>query len=190
MIFKKNSITKFFLSCLCILVSSMYTHAQNIVALTDDTLNYSIRSASMEVFEDTNNSCTSIENLQTKKFKAEDSYFFSSPNPSSTYWGRFSVTDNSSINNHWFFISYNYSIDSLDIFAYKKLKLLFHKQYRFNAPDSTTQEIRHKHFTIDFPILKNDTVLVYVKLKNKNATQYDFALVEHKNLFSKSVFEF
>ncbi len=175
---------------MCILAASIYTHAQNRVTLTDDTLNHSIRSASMEVFEDTNNSCTSVENLETKTFKPEDFCFFSSPNPSSTYWGRFLLTDNSSINNHWFFISYNYSIDSLDIFAYKKSELLFHKQYRFNSPDSTTQEIRHKHFTVDFPILKNDTVLVYIKLKNKNATQYDFSLIEHKTLFSKSVFEF
>jgi signal transduction histidine kinase len=188
--YKKNIMHKFFLSCLYIFVSSIHIHAQNNVTLTDDTLNYPIRSASIEIFEDTNNGCTSIESLETKEFKPNDTYFFSSPNPSSTYWGKFLLTDNSSINSHWFFISYNYSIDSLDIFAYKKSKLLFHKQYRFNSPDSTTQELRHKHFTVDFPIPKNDTVLVYIKLKNKNATQYDFALVEHKELFSKSVFEF
>ena len=187
---KKNLIPKIFLSALFIFVSSIYTYAQHSLELKDAPLSYPLRSGLIHVFEDTDNSCTSVESVQTKTFRPANSYFFSTPNPSSTYWGKFILTDNSSINNHWFFISYNYSIDSLDIFAFKKSTLQFHKKYRFGSPNETTKEIRHKNFTVDFPVSKNDTLTVYIKLKNKNATQYDFALVEHKDLFSKSVFEF
>jgi len=189
-IIKKISILKFFLPCLFIVVSGIHGYAQKPLNLADYPLYYSLRSDLFQVFEDTNNSCASVESVQTKTFKSEDTYFLSNTNPSSTYWGKFLLTDNSSFNNHWFFTSYNYSIDSLDIFAFHKSAEIFHKKYRFGSPDETTKEMRHKHFTIDFPVPKNDTVFVYIKLKNKNATQYDFALVEHKELFSKSVFEF
>ena len=182
--------SKFFLSFLFIVVSSICLHAQNALGLKDGVSYYPIRSELIQVFEDKDNSCTSVESIQTKTFSAKESYFFSTPNPSSTYWGKFLLTDHSSAHNHWFFISYNYNIDSLDIFAFQKSTQLFHKKYRFGSPASTTKEVRHKHFTIDFPIPKNDTLIVYIKLKNKSATQYDFALVEHKDLFSKSVFEF
>jgi|GEM_PF-802032 signal transduction histidine kinase len=189
-VIKKISILKFFLSCLFIVVSGMYVYARNPLNLTDYPLYYPIRSDLFQIFEDKDNRCTSVESVQTKVFKSEDTYFLSNTNSSSTYWAKFLLTDSSSINNHWFFISYNYSIDSLDIYAFHKSTQLFHKKYRFGSPDETTKEMRHKHFTIDFPVPKNDTVIVYIKLKNKNATQYDFALVEHKELFSKSVFEF
>jgi signal transduction histidine kinase len=190
-----SSITKSFrvqtlLLRLFIAISGVSGYAQNTLNLRDSVLHYPLRSDLMLVFEDKENYFTSVDTLSDNFFKPVNTYFFSSLNPSSTYWGKLSLTDHSSVNNHWFFTSYNYSIDSLDIFAYKKHTLLFHKQYRFGSPGETTKEIRHQHFTIDFPIPKNDTVTVYVKLKNKNATQYDFALVEHKELFSKSVFEF
>lgn len=187
---KKISFIQFLLSFLFIMASGICVHAQIPLDLKDQPSYYPLRSELIRVYEDTANAYTSAAHIQNVSFKPENTYFFSTANPSSSYWGKFLLTDNSSANNHWFFISYNYSIDSLDIFAYKKSVLLFHKQYRFTAPDSTTKEMRHKHFTVDFPIPKNDTVTVYIKLKNKNATQYDFALVEHKELFSKSVFEF
>lgn len=181
---------KFLLSFLFIGVLQICVHAQNTLNLTDNPSYYPLRSELFQVFEDKENVYSSVEGIQSQVFKTEDTYFLSNTNPSSTYWAKFLLTDHSSTNNHWFFISYNYSIDSLDVFAFKKSTQLFHKQYRFESPDSTTKEMRHKHFTIDFPIPKNDTVLVYIKLKNKHATQYNFALVEHKELFSKSVFEF
>jgi signal transduction histidine kinase len=186
---QKIATLKFFFSILFIVVSGIYVHAQNTLNMKDDVLNYPLRADLIQVFKDQNNN-DNPDAIQTNVFKTQNNYFFSTPDPTATYWGKFFLTDRSSINNHWFFISYNYSIDSLDIFAYKKSTLLFHKKYRFEFPDSTTKEIRHKHFTIDFPIPKNDTITVFIKVKNKNVTQYDFALVEHKDLFSKSVFEF
>lgn len=186
----KNIMFKSVVTFLFLIMSVCSVQAQNILHLEDHTSYYPIRSKLFQVFEDTANCFPSVESIQTHVFKPKDTYFFSTLNPSSTYWGMFLLTDNSSINNHWFFISYNHSIDSLDIYAYQKSTQLFHKKYRFGSPLETTKEMRHKHFTIDFPVSKNDTIIVYVKLKNKNATQYDFALVEHKDLFSKSVFEF
>ncbi|WP_018342813.1 sensor histidine kinase [Cytophaga aurantiaca] len=179
-----------FLFFLFIALSGTYTNAQNTLNIKDDVLHYPLRSDLIQIYKDSSSSYVSPESIQTKLFSSEDSYFFSNPDPAATYWGKFLLTDHSSVNNHWFFISYNYSIDSLDVFAYKNSALLFHKKYRFNFPEETTKEMRHKHFTIDFSIPKNDTITLYIKLKNKNATQYDFALVEHKKLFSESVFEF
>ena len=186
----ENFFKKIFLSGLLMLITGLSLQAQHTLELHDVPLHYPLRSKLFQVFEDTANTYTSGESIQAERFSSDSTYFLSNKNPSSTYWAKFILTDRSSINNHWFFISYNYSIDSLDIFAFKQSKQLFHKQYRFLSPDSTTKEMRHKNFTVDFPVPKNDTIVVYIKLKNGNATQYDFALIEHKDLFSKSVFEF
>ena len=186
----QKGLLKFLLLCLCIFASGIYVKGQNVLVLADSQSYYPLRGNLFQVFEDKGNAYSSIENIQTKSFVPGDTYFFSTANPTSTYWGKFLLVDKSSSNNHWFFISYNYNIDSLDIFVTYKSKQLFVKKYRFGSPELTTKEMNHKHFTVDFPIPKNDTVVVYVKLKNKNSTQYDFAFVEHKELFSKSVFEF
>ncbi|MGN6646419.1 MAG: sensor histidine kinase [Cytophaga sp.] len=187
---EKNFLKKIFLSGLLILIGVFTLQAQKTLELRNDRLYYPLRSDLFQVFEDKTNAHKSVESIQVERFSYDSTYFLSNKNPSSTYWAKFILTDHSSINHHWFFVSYNYSIDSLDIFTFQHSKQLFHKQYRFASPDSTTKEIRHKNFTVDFPVPKNDTVIVYIKLKNENATQYDFALVEHKDLFSKSVFEF
>ncbi|WP_299251305.1 sensor histidine kinase [uncultured Cytophaga sp.] len=181
---------RYFFSYVFFIASSSIVFSQNVFELRDSKLYYPINSEVIDVFEDTLNHFNTVESIQSKLFRKTDSYYFTSTHPSSTYWGRFLLTDNSSINNHWFFVSYNYSIDSLDIFVYEKSNALFHKKYRFDSPELTTREIRHKNFTIDFPIPKKDTLVVYIKLKNRHTSQYNFALVEHKDLFSFSIFEF
>jgi signal transduction histidine kinase len=186
----KNFFKKIFLSGLLILIEILSLQAQNTLELNDALLHYPLRSKLFQVFEDKANTHTSVESIQGEQFGSDSTYFLSNKEPSSTYWAKFILIDHSSMNNHWFFVSYNYSIDSFDIFAFKRSTQIFHKQYRFASPDYTTKELRHKNFTVDFPVPKNDTIVVYIKLKNANATQYDFALVEHKELFSKSVFEF
>ena len=185
-----NFSIKYILSYVFIVALCSSVFSQNLLTLNDSKLYYPINSPLIEVFEDSKNQFNTVERIQSKIFKLTDFNYFSSRHPSSTYWGRFLITDQTSIEKHWFFVSYNYNIDSLDLFVYKKSHLLFHKQYRLDSPDLTTKEIRHKHFTVDFPILKNDTLIVYIKLKNKNNTNYNFALVEHKDLFSSSIFEF
>lgn len=184
------SLVNFFLLSVLVLFVHANLQAQEALILTDSLKYYSIRSELIGVYEDESNSENNLEQIQKKIFTNVNTYYFSTIEPSSTYWGKFLLIDSSSINNHWFFVSYNHSIDSLDIYVYKKSNLVFHKIYRFESPELTTKEVRNKHFTVDFPIPKNDTLIVFIKLKNHKVSQYDFALVEHKELMSKSVFDF
>jgi hypothetical protein len=159
-----NFSTKYILSYVFIVAVCSSVFSQNLLKLNDSKLYYAINSPLIEVFEDSQNQFNTVASIQSKIFKSTDFSYFSSRHPSSTYWGRFLITDQTSIDKHWFFVSYNYSIDSLDLYVYKKAHMLFHKQYRLDSPDLTTKEILYKHFTVDFPIPQNDTLIVYIKL--------------------------
>jgi signal transduction histidine kinase len=169
---------------------SLFLHGQDVFVLKNSSKYYNINGQVLEVFEDTANTFSGNMDLESIPFKKTDAFYFSTENPGSTYWARLILIDSSDFSHRWFFVSYNYSMDSLDMFAYHKNEKIFSEQYRLLTTKLSDKDVAHKNLTLDFPIPKNEPVTVYLKVKNKNPGQYGFALREHKEFFSASIFEY
>jgi two-component system, sensor histidine kinase LadS len=165
-------------------------NGQDTLILHNSQKDYSISGKAIEVFEDTSNSDKEIRDKESIPFKKNHSFYFTAEHPQYTYWAKLTLIDSSDFSNHWFFVSYNYSVDSLDIYAYNKSGQLFSKQYRFLSTRLSDKEVEHKNLTWDFTFPKNEPVTIYIKAKNKNTSQYGFALREHKEYFSSSMYEY
>jgi hypothetical protein len=144
----------------------------------------------MYVYADTTNKIQSPLECQSVPFSQVKTYYFINENPLATYWIKINIIDTSGSNYHWFFISYNYSVDSLDVFLVENHQITLSKSYRIKRAKLSEQEVTNKNFTIHLPLPKNKPVELYIKLRNNQSFQYGFAIREHKEYFSASIYEY
>jgi signal transduction histidine kinase len=178
------------LSFYLLLITCFSAHGQSPLILRDSNNYYSISENTIRVYEDTTNAFKIGTEDSPDLFNNNPSFYFTAIHPKNTYWAKLNIIDSSDVSHRWFFVSYNYSIDSMDVFIYKKNELLFSKHYRFNTTKLSDKDVEHKNLVLDFPIPKKELLTVYIKVKNKNTGQYGFALREHKEYFSSSMYEY
>lgn len=156
--------------------------------LTSGESALSLTNANLVVYEDSSGIFT-IPPFDAP-FRQQRGTYFSNPNTGSVYWARINLYDTSGIDRHWFFISHNTSIDSLDLFVSDGDSILFSKHYRLQQSTLSTRDVLHKSITYTFPLPKDKPVSLYLRLKNKNASQYSFELSEHTSFVNAQIYEY
>lgn len=160
------------------------------IVFKDSVRNYFVSNKYISVFEDSSNQISNPAKLFNYKFEKLSSVFFTTLKPLATYWVNVSIIDSSRFNNHWYFVSYNNSADSMDLFVMMDDSLLFKKEYNFRTTTIFEKDLAHKNLTMDFSIPKNKRIEVFIKIKNSKPFQYGFAFRDTKEYFSTSVREY
>lgn len=140
------------------------------------------------VYEDTSGSL--MKPPVDAVYNPQKGIYLSNPNPQSAYWAKMDLYDTSGMHQHWFFISHNTSIDSLDLFVADGDSVLFSKHYRLKENTLGARDVIHKSITYTFPLPKNKPLSMYIRLKNKNTGQYSFGLHEHTAFVNTQIYDY
>lgn len=155
------------------------TTAESSIILTNERL---------LVYEDTSNAF--IKPPAGVAYNKQPGVYLSNPRPYATYWAKVELSDASDSHRHWFFVSHNTSIDSLDLFVADGDSILFTKHYRLKENTLASRDVIHKSATYTFPLPKDKPVNLYIRLKNKNTGQYSFGLYEHASFINTQIYDY
>ncbi len=168
--------------------SHLFAHSQVLVLKTEFKY-YNLGNDVLTVFEDSTHQVT-LNELKSKQFKELSSPLFTSEKSNVTYWVKFELVDSSTHLHDWYFISYNFNLDSLDIYGVWDNKIQIFEQYRSSYTKFSEKEIKHKSPVFDFPIPKNKPITFYLKIRNSHPYQFGFAIREHEQFFNGSAQEY
>jgi len=179
---------KFLIFLLSWIASAHATPGSDWYALTGDESYITLTNEHFLVYEDSSGAF--MKPPADVVYTKQQGVYLNNPHPRSVYWARINLYDTSGTDRHWFFISHNTSIDSLDLFVADGDSILFSKHYRLKESTLDVRDVIHKSITYTFPLPKGKQVSLYIRLKNKNAGQYSFGLHEHTSFVNSQIYDY
>lgn len=179
-----------YISAIFSCIFSIHCFSQNdVLVLKTDKEYYNLGQKTLTVFEDSTNSLE-LKEIEGKQFNHLEQALFISKNPNVTYWVRLQLVDSSTFLHDWYFISYNFNLDSLQIYGVWDQRVQIYEEYKSNFTKFSQKSIKHKSPSFDLPIPKNVPVVIYFKIRNSQPFQYGLAIREHEQFFNSSVLEY
>ncbi|MFL5729031.1 MAG: 7TM diverse intracellular signaling domain-containing protein [Cytophagaceae bacterium] len=158
---------------LLVLMPAFTTMASVPVILTDQQEDYFIDFDKVDILEDKTGKLRigQVSSTEfTDRFVSSKEKFPVNANPSSVYWLRFTINDNSPENVSWLIESYNFRIKVLDLYTSLgngKYKL----QKNGDSLDFSRRIFDHKNFEYLLPIDRRGPQTYYVKFQNVYPTR-------------------
>ena len=112
-----------------------------------------------------------------------DKLFLFNPILDSSYWFRFSIKNEDPVIREWLMVSYNYSIDEIDVITVSESGASEKQLFR-NTMSIYDRKIKHKQPVFPIKIAVGETKTVYVRIKNESSYQYVFAFYSEYNFLS------
>jgi len=117
------------------------------------------------------------------------SKFFRNKNPRISSWYTFKITNETKAASEWYLVSYNYSINVIDLIAVSDAGQT--EEYHFRDTISIYDRIiKHKQPVFKVSLKANETKTYYLRLKNESPYNYVFALYSHENFSSHFFIEY
>jgi signal transduction histidine kinase len=124
-----------------------------------------------------------------KTVLAPTSKFFRNKNTKLSSWYTFKITNGSKTSIEWYLVSYNYSVNVIDLIAISDGGQTeeFHFRDTINIYDRI---IKHKQPVFKVSLKANETKTYYLRLKNESTYNYVFALYSHEKFSSHFFIEY
>jgi signal transduction histidine kinase len=168
------------------------------IMLLNATLGFSqspIILADVEKIYQIDSSCfTQLDSIGPGKFiptplNSESKTFFYNQDTHKAYWYRFKVSNKDTVFREWLLVSYNYSIDEIDLLVYSD-KGPAEKLYFRDTMSIYQRKIQHKQPVFSLNLKPNETKTIYIRLKNESPYQYVFAIYSEFKFFSHFFLEY
>jgi len=148
------------------------------VYLTEKTLVYIIDSSNFEEWNPVN-----------KTASAPTTKFFRNKNVELSSCYRFKITNATKASIEWYLVSYNYSINLIDLIVVSDAGQT--EEYHFSDTTSVyNRVIKHKQPVFPISLKVSETKTFYIRLKNESSYNYVFALYSHENFLSHFFIEY
>jgi signal transduction histidine kinase len=115
--------------------------------------------------------------------------YFYNPDTEQAYWYRFKVSNQDDVFREWLLVSYNYSINEIDLIIYSDLAPP-EKQFFRDTIGIYQRKIQHKQPVFILNFKPHETKTVYVRLKNESPYQYVFVVYSEFKFFSHFFIEY
>jgi signal transduction histidine kinase len=147
-----------------------------------------------KVYEIDSSGFTQLDSIGPGKFKpspsgTDNKKFFFNQDTQKAYWYRFKVSNKDSISREWLLVSYNYSIDEIDLLVYSD-KSPPEKLYFRDTMSIYQRKIQHKQPVFSLNLKANETKTIYIRVKNESPYQYVFAIYSEFKFFSHFFIEY
>jgi len=161
-----------------LLLSSSLGFSQKTIVLQDDDKVYIVDSASFE----------QLDSLGPEKFvpstsNANHKLNFHNPNTDQSYWYRYTLSNEDSVYKEWLLVSYNYSIDEIDLFIHSN-KQPAQKEFFRDTISVYNRKLQHKQPVFVLRFLPYETKTIYMRIKNESPYQYVFAVYSEIKFYS------
>lgn len=117
------------------------------------------------------------------------SKFFRNRSIDHAAWYTFKITNTSRTALEWYLVSYNYSIDEIDLTTVSDAGQTEEFQFR-DTTSIYNRIIKHKQPVFKVSLKANETKTYYLRLKNESTYNYVFALYSHENFSSHFFIEY
>lgn len=115
--------------------------------------------------------------------------FFRNENTRLSSWYTFKITNSTKTSIEWYLVSYNYSINLIDLIAVSDAGQT--EEYHFSDTISVYNRIiKHKQPVFQVSLKANETKTYYIRIKNESTYNYVFALYSHENFLSHFFIEY
>lgn len=104
-------------------------------------------------------------------------------------WYTFKITNTSKAALEWYLVSYNYSINEIDLTAVSDAGQTEENQFR-DTTSIYNRIIKHKQPVFKISLKANETKTYYLRIKNESTYNYVFALYSHENFSSHFFIEY
>lgn len=165
--------------CLFLLLLSFSTgFSQKAIVLQDENKVYTIDSTSFE----------QLDRISPEKFvpattNPNQKLYFHNPNTKQSYWYRYTLTNQDSKYKEWLLVSYNYSIDEIDLII-RSDKQPASEQFFRDTMSVYDRELQHKQPVFVLEFQPYETKTVYMRIKNESPYQYVFAVYSQIKFYS------
>ncbi|WP_018344239.1 sensor histidine kinase [Cytophaga aurantiaca] len=115
--------------------------------------------------------------------------FFRNKNVKQSAWYVFKITNTTKTSLEWYLVSYNYSINLIDLVSISDGG----QTEEFHFRDTTSiynRIIKHKQPVFKIALKANETKTYYLRLKNESTYNYVFALYSHEKFLSHFFIEY
>src|SRR5690606_18132710 len=112
-----------------------------------------------------------------------DKLYFFTPEPVKPYWFRYKLTNPDSVSRDWLLVSYNFSIDEIDLDIFSDIHPP-EKDFFRDTISVYNRKLQHKQPVFVLKFSPHETKTVYMRLRNESAFQYVFALYSGPEFFS------
>ena len=161
-----------------ILIINNSVQAATPIYLTEKTGTYVIDSSNFQEWNPVN-----------KTALAPTSKFFRNKNIELSSWYTFKITNSTKTSIEWYLVSYNYSINLIDLIAVSDAGQT--EEHHFSDTTSVyNRVIKHKQPVFKVTLKANETKTYYLRLKNESTYNYVFALYSHENFLSHFFIEY
>jgi signal transduction histidine kinase len=117
------------------------------------------------------------------------SKFFRNENVDLSSWYTFKITNTTKAAAEWYLVSYNYSIDLIDLITVSDAGQT--EEYHFRDTTSVyNRVVKHKQPVFKVFLKPNETKTYYLRLKNESLYDYVFALYSHEKFLSHFFIEY
>jgi signal transduction histidine kinase len=161
-----------------ILQAGNTVHAATPIQITDQTEVYIIDSINFQEWDPLN-----------KTSSPATSKFFRNKNVEASAWYTFKITNTTKTPVEWYLVSYNYSINAIDLIAVADAGQTEEQQFR-DTTSVYNRIIKHKQPVFKIALKANETKTYYLRLKNESVYNYVFALYSHENFLSHFFIEY
>jgi signal transduction histidine kinase len=120
---------------------------------------------------------------------SQNKLFFSNPDTEKPYWYTFKVNNPDSVFHEWLLVSYNYSIDEIDMLIYSDMSP-FEKQFFRDTMSIYQRKIQHKQPVFTLNLKPGETKTIYLRIKNESPYQYVFAIFSEYKFYSHFFLEY
>lgn len=175
--------------CYVLFLTLRSVSAQEILIVKNGVDNYELTNKYFSVYKDETNLLDEL-GVNRQKFIPSTSYYGLVNDNKSTFWSKIEMIDSSGPDKDWFFVFYNYSIDSLKFYVIMDDSVITEKQYSVHQTKLSDKELEHKNFAVDLSVPKNRKITLLLKSRNGISSHYGYAIKEHRYFFSYSVGEY
>jgi signal transduction histidine kinase len=166
-----------------LIICSEPDFAQRPLVLNDPGKIYQIDSSYFTQFDSTK------EGFKITPLSSKSKLFFYNPETEKPYWYRFKVSNRDTLFREWLLVSYNYSINEIDLMIYSNLgpseKLFFR-----DTMNIYQRKIQHKQPVFPLSLRPGETKTIYIRIKNESPYQYVFAIFSEFKFFSHFFLEY
>lgn len=128
-----------------------------------------------------------LDSIGPGKFKPVPNIFkkayFYNHDTEKSYWYTFTVINQDSVDKEWLLVSYNYTIDEIDLLVYPESGIM-EKQIFRDTMSIYMRELQHKQPVFKLQFKPQEAKTFYVRIKNDSPYQYVFAIYSHQKFFS------
>lgn len=117
------------------------------------------------------------------------SAFFRNKNVDFSSWYTFKITNSTKTSIEWYLVSYNYSINIIDLIAVSDAGQTEEHHFR-DTTSVYNRVIKHKQPVFKVSLKANETKTYYLRLKNESTYNYVFALYSHEHFLSHFFIEY